>query len=249
MPGPFQTPQNERSFSALIDQVILDTGRPAALLSAIGYGNATLRQCHALGLFYRDLKEDQILATAQPMIWERPAGLRKLRTVQYDTCKVYPKLLLPGRQQQCERHYYYSVDTYYVFAGVQLQENINIAKWQWAPSFSYYTRLGDTTTAQLVGSSYTTRPAYYDKEELQWYYLNTNGTAYVTTLGDPDEEERRRNLTLDWLLQDYWEVILEGTSNKVFNKFGDARAGGTFSQYTAMQKDIKDNEAFESEGF
>lgn len=260
MPGPFQTPQNEKSFSGLIDQALLDTGKPAALLSAIQYANATIRECHALGLFYRDLIEDQTLATSDTgsQIWDKPVRMRKLRTVQYNSCKIYPKFLLPGRQQRAgeyawdsadiPRHYYYAADDYYVFVGVGQNEYINYAAYFWPVSFQYYSKLGATNTAQLVGSGYVTRPAYFDKDTDLWMYLNNVGDAYVTTLGDPTVEATRRRLAMNWMVDDWYELVLEGTRNKIFNLFGDSRANPTFATYKSMQKDLVNNSQFESEG-
>jgi hypothetical protein len=154
MAGPFQTPQNEKSFSGLCDQVILDTGRAGSLLSVVQYANATLQECHALALFHADLIEEQVAATATPFIWQYELSdyrLKKLRTCQYDTCKIYPKLKMPGRIQgnnssfNSDPYYYYAADDYYVFNGVSIGEYVNIAFWQWPQKFQYHPRLGATT--------------------------------------------------------------------------------------------------------
>lgn len=253
MTGPFQTPQNEKSFSGLIDQVLLDTGRTAAMLSAIQYANATIRECHALGLFYSDLIEDQIILTGSPFIWTRPFKFRKLRTAQIDEYKNfepdfgYMKMKLPGRQQGCEDRYYYAADDYFVFVGGTSGFHLNTATYYWPKSFQYYSRLGATGVANYPGSGYTTRPAYYDKIAEEWMYLNLVGTAYVNTLGDPTEEEIRRNNAMGWMTRQWYELIQEGTKNKIFNLFGDSRAGPTFSMYKSMQGDLKSSVQFESE--
>lgn len=259
MAGPFQTPQNEKSFSGLCDQVIIGTGRSAALLDVIAYANATLRECHALGLFYRDLIEDQLLvgSSTGSQIWEPGFGFRKLRTVQYDDSKIYPKYLLPGRQQRAgentydsevPRYYYYAADNYFVFNGVSLSENINYAAYWFPKSFQYYTRLGATNTAQLPGSGYSTRSAYFDKDDDLWKYLNATGDAYLTTLGDPTVEAARRAKTMNWMVADWYELIMEGTKNKIFNLYGDTRTAASYSMYKSQQKDLVNSSQFESEG-
>lgn len=247
MPGPFQTPQNEKSFSGLIDQVLIDTGRPGSLLSAVQYGNATLLECHALGLFYQDLLEDQIPTTAQPMIWAQDYRFRQLRTVQYNNTKEYPDMRLPGRAQQHTHYLFYAADDYFVFKGTHLGEMINLAYYRWPASFLYYTRLGATNVAQYPGGPYVTRPAYYDKHA-GWKYLNADGTAYVTTLNDPAAEAIARGLVMNWMLGKHYELIQEGTKNKIFNLFGDPRANGSFSLYKSMQSDLVKTTQYEGMG-
>jgi hypothetical protein len=104
-------------------------------------------------------------------------------------------------------------------------------------------------TAQLTGSGYTTRPAYYDLETKAWQYLNAAGTAYVTTLGVQPWKETRRDNAMNWMLKKWYELIQEGTKNKIFNLFGDTRASGSYSLYKSMQKDLVNNAQFESENF
>ncbi len=259
MPGPFQTPQNEKSFSGLCDAAIIGTGRSSALLDVISYANATVKECHALGLFFRDLVEDQLVVDSSTgsQIWTPGFGFRKLRTVQYNDSKIYPKFLLPGRQQRAgeysyssdvPKHYYYAASDYFVFSGVGLAERINYAAYWFPKSFQYYTRLGATNNAQLPGSGYAIRPAYFDKDIDAWQYLNALGNAYVLTLSDAAEEEKRRNAAMNWMVADWYELVLEGTKNKIFNLYGDTRTQASYSLYKSMQKDLVNSSQFESEG-
>lgn len=249
MAGPFQTPQNEKSFSGLIDQVLLDTGRPAALLSAIQYANAVIRECHNLGLFAQDLIEEQWVITANPFQLERPNRFRKMRTMQFDCSKTYPRLMLPGRQLYDECEYYYAADDYFVVKGGVVGTYLNTAIYYFPRSFLYYPRLGATNTTTYPGGNYSTRPAYFDKEAEVWMYLTLDGTAYVTTLGDPTEEQKRRDLTLNWMLRNNFECVMEGTKSRIFTLYSDSRAPTSYSQYKSMQADVKIGTAFESEDF
>ena len=249
----FQTPTNEKSFSALIDNAIMATGKPQSLISIVAYANATIRECQTLGLFARDLIEDEVVVP-DPLsgtfhTWERDSNtFRSLRTVKYLTADVYPELALPGRKQIDKIYYYYASDNYYVFNGVQPGETIALAKYYWARRLSYFARLGVTSTA-FPGGPYSTRPAYYDEDTQLWMYLNSDEDEYLTTLGDPTEEEARRLAAINWLITDWYDVVLSGTKAKIFNQSGDPRAIAEYSLYKQLQTAMKNTVGLEGEGF
>lgn len=254
MAGPFQTPQNERSFSGLIDQVLLDTGRPASLLSAIQYANATIRECHALGLFHSDLLESyRPVIDASPFVFTKPTvdtrKFRKIRTMQFASSLIYPQLKLPGRQLADFDEYYYAADDYFVVVGGIIGEYLNTAIYFWPKSFIYYPRLGATNVPNYPGTNYTYRPAYHDTELDSWMYLLADQSGYASTISDPTVEATRRLNATNWLQTEWYELVQEGTKNKIFNLFGDPRASSTFSLYKSMQKDLVTSVMFESEGF
>lgn len=243
---PFFTPQNERSFSALVDRVILETGREQAFLSVLQYVNLTVRECQALGLFARDLLEEEVVATANPHILTRPRNWRSLRTVKYDTLSYYPKMVRPGRAIEKVSAYYYAADDYYAFHGVTVGESIFTAAYYWAKSLQYFAQLGTTTTG-FQGGPYNIRPAYFDTYEEEWRYLNGAQTAYVDTLNDDDEEELRRRNSFNWVLDDWWDVVVEGVKAKLFKQYKDERAGAAYASYQNGQEIFKNTMAVEAE--
>jgi hypothetical protein len=246
---PFKTPQNERSFSALVDRVILETGRQSALLSVIQYVNLSVRECQTLGLFSRDLLEEQVTATANPHIYTRPRNYRSLRAVRYDTLDYYPKMRRPGRAVQNASAFYYAADDYYAFHGVQEGEVITMANYYWAKPLQYFGRLGTITTG-YPGGPYDNRLAYYDISTDKWQYLNDTSTAYVDegviADGEDEEETRRLNAT-NWLVDDWWDMILAGAKAKLFKDFKDERATAAYAFYSQMQDMMRNTVGIEAE--
>lgn len=252
MPGqPFVTPQNERSFSALVDRVVLETGRQQALLSVISAANLTVRECQALGLFARDLIEENITATANPHIFTRPRGstygqYRSLRTARYASSNYYPKMVRPGRALEGKSMYFYAADNYYAFHGVLVDETINLASYYWAKPLRYFGMLG-TTTSGMVGGPYTNRPAYLDTDTDTWMYLNAGQTAYVDDLGDDDEEELRQRNAMNWVIEDWWDVVVAGTKAKIFKDYKDERASAAFAFFSQGKEILANTAGIEAE--
>jgi hypothetical protein len=246
--APFVTPQNERSFSAMVDKVVLETGRQSALLSIISATNLTIRECHSLGLFARDLLEEEEVATADPHIYYRPKNFRSLRAVKYDRASYYPLMRRPGRAIQDNTYFFYAADNYYAFHGVQVGESIFLANYYWSKPLRYFGRLGTATTG-YQGGPYTNRPAYYDIDEEVWKYLNLAETAYVDegVLSDDDEEELRRRNATTWVLEDWWDVIAEGVKAKVFKSYKDERAGAAYASYSQGQEIFRNTVGAEAE--
>lgn len=247
----FLTPQNERSFSALVDRVVKETGREQALLSVVGYANLTVRECQSLGLFARDLIEETIVATANPHIFTRPRGsvygsYRSLRAVKYATLSYYPKMVRPGRAIEGKTAYYYAADNYYAFHGVQVNEEIHQASYYWAKPLRYFGRLGTITTG-YVGGPYTNRPAYLDIDTDTWMYLNVGETAYVDDLGDDDEEDLRQRNAMNWVLEDWWDVVAEGVKAKLFKAVKDERAGAAYAAFAESREILRNTVGIEAE--
>ena len=249
----FQTPTNEKSFSALIDNAVMATGKPGSLISIVAFANATVRECQTLGLFARDLIEDAVVVDTTNLtgyeVWERDSNtFRSLRTVKYVSADTYPELILPGRKAIGKTYYYYASDNYYTFNGVQPGETIAMAKYYWAKRLAYFARLGVATT-QFPGGPYATRPAYFDEDTQLWQYLNSEGDAYELTTGDTAVDEARRLAAINWLISDWYDVILSGTKAKVLNQAGDPRSVAEYSLYKQLQAAMKNTVGLEGEGF
>jgi len=255
MASPFKTPPNERSFSGLIDDVILQTGRAASLAAIVSHANMTIRECQAFGLFARDLVEESYLVDAMPFIWARTPQLRKIRTVKYvnntmvSTDKnIFPKFLLPGKIQNGEDNYFYAAEDYYVFKGCDVGATLALACYYYARPLMYYARLG-VSSDKYPSGPYSTRLAYFDLEANVWLYLNATNDAYDFTSGDADEDARRRKLVSHWLLEDWYEMIASGTRAKMFAGSGDARSTTEYAAYKAAQTLFRTSNGLEAEGF
>lgn len=253
MAAMFKTPSNEKSFSQLIDNAIMATGKPQSLISIVGYANATIRECQTLGLFARDLLELEVVVpdpnNSSFYSWDRDSNLfRSIRTAKYLTADVYPELILPGRKATGKTYYFYAADNYYVFNGVMPGETIGIAAYYWAKRLSYFNQLG-VNSSTMPGGPYDIRPAYFDEDSQLWMYLNADEDDYVTTLGDPVEEAARQVAALNWLITDWYDVVLAGTKAKIFASASDPRSSAEFAMYTQLKTAMRNTVGLEGEGF
>lgn len=236
MVNPFLTPQNERSFSAVIDAVVFETGRTANFLSVLGYANSTLRECQAMGLFAKDRVESIVYADAVPFTYTRPPYFRSLGAVKYG-CGVYPKLKLPGQAQQNETWFFYAADDYYVFSGASLGEQVKLLSYFWFKPLMYYARLG-VDSAGIQAGPYSTRLAYFDLSTDTWKYLVEG--AYIGTTGNVDTDQAYRKASSNWMLDEWRDLITNGTKAKVFAAFGDTdRAQRAFALYKQEQAQFR----------
>lgn len=219
-------------FSMLVDNVVTRSGRPDKRSDIIAYVNASLRECQKRNLYAQDLIEDQIVATADSHIWDRPKLMRTVRAVFYPAINAYPEFIQPGRRQREYDYYYYGGPSYYVFVGAGVGNYINLSYYVLTRAFTYYP---DNTT-----------PAYYNADEDQWYYLV--GGTYLITTGDPVVEETLRDLVSHWLITDWNYIIEEGALAKVYKSMNDQRAISSFALYKSYQKDLDAAAAFEGVG-
>lgn len=251
MANPFQTPDTEKSFSGLIDAAIMATGKPGSLIYAVQAANLTIRECQAMGLFARDLIEDTLIPTdptSTTYVWTRPVNFRKLRTAKYTVSRVYPDFILPGKKQAHQCEYFYAADNYFVFSGVPANDTIDIATYYWSTRLAYYGQLGIDTSI-FPGGPYQTRPAFYDELLGIWQYLNSDGSEYVDTTGDPDTDAALQKVVSNWLTQDWYDLVLSGTKEKVWRSTGDARGPVEFSSYQTSKKLLQTTSGYEAEGF
>lgn len=215
----------ERTFSAIIDTVVARALRRDRRADAISYARQTMRECQVLALFDQDLVEDRLTTNAQPYIWTIPLEFRMMRIASYpvqEGCyeEIYPKFKAPGRGQQDEDYFYYRAADYYVFAGLDSGSNIDVAY------YSYF--------KPLVYFEEALRPARFDLETQQWVYLTA-----VTDL----EKEAARALVTNWMVFNWFDLIVEGTLAKLYKTVSDERQAVTYSLYKSYQKDLLAGEA------
>lgn len=229
-------------FSELIDQAVSISGRADKRAVFIGHANATIRECQTrIGkvsiVFFRDLIETSLTPTTNPYVWEFPrVGVemfRILRTVFYPNANVYPRNRPPGRIVEGVDHYYYAGPTYVTFAGVSAETAIIIAYYRYLPSLTYY----------ADGA----RPAVFDLVTQTWSYLQAG--SYVDTLGSDTLNEAAQALSSNWLLDNWFELILSGTLAKAMLVLDDPRGSKYYSLYNELRQALAAGEQYESLDF
>jgi len=211
------------TFSSLIDDAIVLAGRGKSIRNKLtGYARSSMREPQVDNLFERDLTEDQLIATAAPFIWTRPAELRFFRTVRYPG-EIYPKYITPGRRQFDLEKFYYAASTYFVFKGVDIGDLLDIAY------YSYFKK--------LVYFEEAKRPARYFADLGKWQYLDINGD-FVDTLGSTVLDETAEALVTNWLLFDWVDLVTQGILAKQFKDVNDPRSPSTFALFKSHIKDL-----------
>lgn len=229
-------------FSEIIDEAISATGRSSKRAELVGYANATIRECQTkIGkvavIFHKDMIEDTIEVTDNPHTWEFPRtgdeSFRLLRTAYYPIQGVYPSLKPPGRIQEGVDHYYYGGPTYIVFAGVEDEDEINVAYYRYLRPLQYYAE--------------DERPAKFNRTTQEWSYL-VDG-EYVSTTGTTEGDEAAQNLVSNWMLSDWDRMVLSGTLAKAMLILDDPRAAKHYSLYGELRAALAAAEPWESLNF
>lgn len=208
------------TFSALVDEAVTESRRLERRKDAVRFVRSTIRESQALQLFANDLVEDQIAASATPFIWTPTAHIRTVQTVRYGLGGgyVYPEHVKPGKRQRDLDVYYYKAGEDIIFSGAPVGTLIDIAYYRVLPNLVYYD-----------GQKGETAPASFDIETQAWTY---------TSATTDEEKETARDSVTNWLIFNWYDLIMEGTLAKLFKSTDDARARNHFSQYKSQQADL-----------
>lgn len=240
----YKTPEEEMSFSALIDQALRITGRVTALEQAVSYGNAVFRECQGLGLFDDDALEESYVTDAEPYIFTPTRLHRRIWTAHYVERDIYPRFIRPGRKQNdVVDNFYYKANSYFAFRGIREGETLNLFNYYWLPSLRYYRRLEDTSS---INADYDIRPAYYNPFTDTWSYYDTTTGTYIDTLGTDALNEAAQGKSLNWLVTKWYDLVLEGVKGKLWTAVNDDRGKTSFSLYKSYQNDLS-KESYPSE--
>ncbi len=225
------------TFSQLIDEAIQLTGRgPAARPRLIAYSRSSMREAQVKALFHKDRNEDILTVDASPFIWTPPVTIRIVETVIFPN-EVYPDFITPSRKQRLPSSlgdaFYYAAQNYYVFSGVDINDAINISY------FTYFSPLLYFTIKE--------RPARFDLETLTWEYLDNDGN-HVSSLSTTALEQAARDKVTNWMIFNWFELILEGTLAKQFKIVKDERARTSFALFEKFKTDLLIGEPCETLG-
>jgi len=218
------------TFSALIDEVRLRSGRVDRTVDIVSYARTTMRECTVLAEFSQNTIEGTFTSTSLPHILPRPANFRKWEALQYpyfDRQKgfpIYAKEQKPGFAQNTDNIYwFYRAGSSFVFNGLSIGDVVKYAFQAYLPKLAYYPLIAD-------------RPATFDLETDTWsYHADYTGNATLNQQG----EDKVSN----WLLFVWYDLILEGVLAKLYKTVGDERSRSSFALYKQQQKDLIQGES------
>ena len=216
------------TFSAAVDDVVARSGRPDRKADIIAFIRTSVRECQIKAFFKKDMIEDTLTTDAEPYIWAYPQEFRIFRTARYPLtnmrgASLYPPEVLPGKKQREETYYYYGGPGYFAFAGLASGSEIDVAYYKVSKKLPYYAT--------------SLRPATFSLESDAWTYLTATTDA---------EKLTAREAVSNWLLFDYYDLIVEGGMAKILKVVGDARASASYALYKSYQNDLLTTEPSDS---
>lgn len=230
------------TFSQLVDDMVSETKRPDLVSEISRYLNETIREIHAsedrnATIFYREnYHEDLLDADVESGFqWDipAPANFQKLTAIKYvnvfdeDGIQVWASETTPGRHLKALTYYCYRVAGTFVFAGYGGVDTQIALGWYEFPRSLKYKAVAD-------------RPASYDDED---------GWTYADGINTDELELGARELTSNWLLLRWKNVLAEGLRAKVYKRLSDdTRARTSYSMYQALRHGLWTSETAEIYG-
>jgi len=210
------------TFSALIDDTVTRTGRANLRADMLSYARQAMRECQTLVLAGDDMIEDELTATSDAFIWDKPEYFRQLLAVKFPGIvdpqgqPIFSKHAQPGKSQNKKDYFHYLTGGSWAFHGVSSGTLIDVAYFVWFTKLAYYQTVTD-------------RPATYELETGTW--------SYLTATTDEEQLAARLQVT-NWMLTDWYDMVLEGTCAKVWKAMGDPRSSPSFALFKSLQKDM-----------
>lgn len=219
------------TFSQLVDDIVRETRRPDLSADIADYLNQTIRELHftperGAVIHYREnLRELQLTANSDTSFgWDipRPALFQSMQAVRYDSIydrngnHIYASEESPGRNLVNKTWFYYRAGGRFNFSGYGASGSlVSLAYYEYPRALKYYASAN--------------RPATWDMEAMAFAY----GTGWDAT----DELKLdARNLTSNWLLVRWRDVVAEGLKAKVYKRASDdARARTSYSLYSQLR--------------
>lgn len=220
------------TFSQLVDAMVAETKRSDLVSEITSYLNQTIREVHFTSdrnaaLFYSEnFREALLTANVESGFgWAipKPTVFQKMQVVQYSTIvdrqrnPVYAVETTPGRHLSGIEVFFYRAGGTFVFSGYGGNTSqIAIGYYEFPPSLLYKTPLQ--------------RPATYDPE---------TGWTYAAGVNTPELQLAAQELTTNWLLMRWKDVIAEGVRAKVYKRVADPdRARTSYSMFGSLRQGL-----------
>lgn len=216
--------EENRTFSALVDDATAISGRKDRLASIVSYARTTIRECSVLDFFDQSLVELFMTPDANPYIWERPHDLRSILAIgtgMFDSHNkpIYAKERKPGVIIPNGNPYFYLSGNSFVMVDFTQGLSVPLAYYRYEKPLRYIGATAD-------------RPARFNLESKMWEYHEAYSTSEAL-------QEEARDHVSNWLLFYWYELILEGTLAKLYKLINDeARMRMSYALYKSGQKDL-----------
>lgn len=220
--------------SQLVDEIVGETHRPDLRTDISTYLNQTVRELHFTpdkgnAIFYQEnLRERQLTANLEEgYTWPipYPALFQGMQTVRYDSLfardnkPVYSRELIPGRSMSSHQYYHYRAGDTYAFAGYGgLNSLLSLAYYEYPRRLKY--------------RAAADRLVLWD-DDLGWH------TYHPDWDNTPELMLDARNLSSNWLLVRWHDVVAEGLRAKVYKRLSDdTRSRTSYSLYSQLRQGL-----------
>ena len=226
------------TFSAAIDRVVQRAGKSPLREDIASLVRQVIRSNQVLSDFAQDRSEVALEADVVPYEWRVPEHFRKVelaRVMNRFGPRGEPLLfrkMPPGNVGVVssvianERRTYYRGGNTVVFGGHRAGDMLGISY------FSYLPPLPD------FGDVLAQRPWVYDLQNGSW--LDQRGDYGLLADGSVDPRSTSPlDVSTNWLLFDWFELIVKGAMSGILNATDDPRGPKVFAEYSALQSALK----------
>lgn len=230
------------TFSQLVDEMVSETKRPDLVSDIARYLNETIRELHfsedrGAILFYAENFREELLDcdVETGMTWEipEPTTFQKMAGVQYpfvfddDNNARWAAETTPGRHLNGMTTFFYRTGKTFVFAGYGgLDTQIALGWYEFPRSLKY--------------KAVAARPASFDIE---------SGWTYADDITTAELELAAQELTTNWLILRWNDVVAEGLRAKIYKRLSDdSRSRTSYSMYQSLRHGLWTSETAELYG-
>lgn len=231
------------TFSQMVDELTLELVRPDLRDTICSYLNQTLREVHfdektEMPVFYGDNRfEAEAYFNTNPVVWPIPfvSRFQALDVIYLPWCGEYAVQRTLRRIHDSEdrtRFYWYRTGPAIAIGGIgQVIPSAQIAWFEFVRNLAFFPA--------------GTRPATFKRDSGEWEFHNVGGTDYGST---PSLREQALEMSTNWLLERWSEIIKAGVRNKVYIRLGEQeRARTTYPIYSTGRKQIINTESLNTE--
>lgn len=216
------------TFSSVIDDVRMRSGRTDRTADIMAYARSSMRECTVLAEFSQSSIEGTFTVDTLPFILTRPDNFRKWEALQYPYFTrrgkpIYAVERRPGKEQNTDNDYwFYRSGNSFVFNGLAVGDIVKYAFQAYLPRLAYYANDAD-------------KPAIFDLETNLWTY-------HADYTGNDTLNQAGQDKVTNWLLFNWYDLVLEGTLAKLYKTVGDERQRASYALYKQQQKDLMQGE-------
>jgi hypothetical protein len=230
------------TFSQLVDELTVEHLRPDLRVTISSYLNATIREVHMheqtqVPVYYDSnrLEVEVTISGSPPALWEIPKVTRfqAVDAIYYSDFGVYAVKRAPTKvyapHLQGSPYYWYRSGQTIALGGLNATNKAKISWFEYPKTLLYYAAAA--------------RPMVWNVETESPSFQTVGAVDYNST---PELQATALELTTNWLIQRWAEMLKQGVRNKVFARLGEMdRTRTSYSMYASQRAQCINSESME----